>query len=430
MTRTHSHRRAPLSVAILLDLYRHDAAGGHVKSWERLAEAVAAEDEVDLTLYSLGQQVERIPIHAHARHQTLPAVLGTDRFRFLDGIADHTDLAPFHPELWTRLRAHDVLHTTDAYFAMARTALLFARRHRRPLVTSLHTDTPGYTRVYAAETLRRMFGTGRLGRWLVEDRQLAERFGARKDRRLERYLRQCDWVLAPSQDYAGNRSVVLPAQRTSVLRRGIDRQLFHPARRDRGWLQQTWGISETEVVLLYAGRLTPDKNVILLARAVRRLLERGERIHTVFAGRGGLGDALREILGAKMTLTGPLPQPTLARLYASADLFALPSELEIFPNVVLEAMASGLPVVVSARGGAAALIERPGVDGITVATAEEEAWAEALGALCRDAERRHTLGTAARARIEQRWPSWRDVLVEDLLPVWRRVHAERPQERA
>lgn len=427
MTQIHQPRRQPLSVAVLLDLYLYDAAGGHVKSWERLAEAVAADDEVDLTLYSLGQQVSCTPVHAHARHQTLPAVLGTDRFGFLDGIADHTDLAPFHPELWMRLGKHDVLHTTDAYFAMARTALRFARRHRRALVTSLHTDTPGYTRVYAAEVLHRLFGTGRLGRWLVEDQQWAERFGARKARRLQHYLDQCDWVLTASQAYAGSRSVVLPAQRTSVLRRGIDRQLFHPARRDRNWLRQSWGIDDAEVVLLYVGRLTPDKNVTLLARAVRRLLERGERIHAVFAGRGGQGDALRELLGKKITLTGPLPQPTLARLYASADIFALPSELEIFPNVVLEAMASGLPVVVAARGGAAALIERPGVDGITVARAEEEAWAETLSALCRDAGRRRAIGAAARARMEQHWPSWRDVLVEDLLPIWRRVHAERSQ---
>lgn len=425
MTQTNQRGRTPLSVAVLLDLYLYDAAGGHVKSWERLAEAVTADDEVDLTIYSLGPQVSCIPVHAHARHQTLPAVVGTDRFGFLDGIADHTDLAPFHPELWMRLGKHDVLHTTDAFFAMARTALLFARRYRRALVTSLHTDTPGYTRVYAVEILHQLFGTGRLGRWLVENRQLPERFGVRKDRRLQNYLHQCDWVLTSSQAYAGSRSVVLPAQRTSVLRRGIDRQLFHPARRDRGWLRQTCGINEAEVVLLYVGRLTPDKNVMLLARAVRRLLERGERIHAVFAGRGGQNHELRELLGAKITLTGPLPQPTLARLYASADIFALPSELEIFPNVVLEAMASGLPVVVAARGGAAALIERPGADGITVASADEETWAETLGALCRDAGQRRALGSAARARMEQRWPSWRDVLVEDLLPIWRRVHAER-----
>ncbi len=409
----------------MLDLYLHEAAGGHVKSWERLAEAVLPEDGLDLTVYSFGQQRKTVSVSRAARHVTLPPVLGTDRLGFLDGIADHTDLSPVHPELRLYLSGHDVLHTTDAFFAMARTALRFARKMNRPLVTSLHTDTPGYTRVYAAHVLRSMLGQGRVANWCVDRLRLPEWFGARKDQQLARYLTECDWVMTSPAEYAGSQDVALPVGKTSVLRRGIDKEFFHPQKRNRDRLTERYGIPADQLVLLYAGRLTPDKQVVRLARAVRRLLERVERVHAVFAGRGSQGTELQELLGSHATLTGPLPQAELAWLYASADVFALPSELEIFPNVVVEAMASGLPVVVSSRGGSARLIERPGEDGLLVNSSDESAWAEALLLLCRNAGRRQAMGKAARQQIETRWPSWREVLLEDLLPVWRRVHAHR-----
>lgn len=417
-------RKPRLSVAVMLDLYLYEEAGGHVKSWERLAEAVTPADGLELTVYSLGRELRTFEINQAARHVTLPAVFGTDRLAFLDGVADHTDLAPFHPELWLRLYKHDLLHTTDAFFAMARTALRFARSANRPLVTSLHTDTPGYTRVYADQVLRKLFGNSWVGSWCAEHLRLPERFGARKDRQLARYLNQCDWVMASPDGYAGSQRVPLPAGRTSVLRRGIDKNFFHPQKRDRNKLSKIYGIAVDQPVLLYAGRLTPDKQVVLLARAVRCLLEQGERVHAVFAGRGNQQTELQDILGPHVTLTGPVPQSELAWLYASADIFALPSELEIFPNVIVEAKASGLPVVVSARGGSAQLIERPGEDGLIVSDSGEGAWAEALRVLLRDAGRRQTIGKAARLQIETKWPSWRDVLREDLLPVWQRVSAE------
>jgi glycosyltransferase involved in cell wall biosynthesis len=417
-------RKSKLSVAVMLDLYRYEEAGGHVKSWERLAEAVTPADGLDLTVYSLGQHLRTFEVNQAARHVTLPPVLGTDRLAFLDGIADHTDLAPFHPELWLRLDRHDVLHTTDAFFAMARTALRFARRANRPLVTSLHTDTPGYTRVYAEQVLHKLLGNSRIGSWFTAHFRLPEQFGAKKAKQLARYLNQCDWVLTSPDGYAGSQGVPLPVRRTSVLRRGIDKNFFHPQKRDRDRLSQIYGIAADKFVLLYAGRLTPDKQVVLLARAVRHLLEQGERIHAVFAGRGNQQVQLRDILGSHVTLPGPLSQSELAWLYASADIFALPSELEIFPNVVVEAKASGLPVVVSSRGGSARLIERPGEDGLVVSSSDERAWAEALRVLLRDAGRRQAMGKAARQQIETRWPSWRDVLREDLLPVWERVSAE------
>ena len=94
------------------------------------------------------------------------------------------------------------------------------------------------------------------------------------------------------------------------------------------------------------------------------------------------------------------------------------------PNVVLEAKASGLPVVVAAEGGSKNLVREPGEDGILVEDGSAEAWAAAIERLWNDADLRRAMGEAARRQIETAWPSWDDVLREDLLPVWTRV-AER-----
>jgi len=118
-------------------------------------------------------------------------------------------------------------------------------------------------------------------------------------------------------------------------------------------------------------------------------------------------------------------QAELAWLYASADLFVFPSRIEISPNVVLEAKASGLPALVSGTGGSQRMIREPGRDGLVVESADSFVWAETIEGLWKQPERRAALGAQARRSIETEWPSWRDVFREDLLPVWRRVARER-----
>ncbi len=155
----------------------------------------------------------------------------------------------------------------------------------------------------------------------------------------------------------------------------------------------------------------------MLAEAVRALRRRGIRVSALFAGRGGQQSAVTALLGDGACL-GPLPQDDLPRLYASADLFVLPSATELCPNVVVEAKSSGLPVFVSAEGGSRQLVLEEGVDGFVVNGAQPIDWARALEPLALDRTAREAAGRAARASIERAAPSWRAVLEEDLLPVW------------
>ncbi|MBM3540987.1 MAG: glycosyltransferase, partial [Alphaproteobacteria bacterium] len=369
----HAARAAetPLSVGVLVDLERGVMAGGHVKCWERLAEAAARSSaRIDLTVYFEGAETRTENVAPHVRLGEMPPAFGTRRLPFLSAIPDHTDLAPLHPRLLRRLLRHDVLHTTDAFFAQARTARLAARLGGAVLVNSLHTDTPAYTRIYAAAIIRLLCGDGLFGRLLVGRWRLPERLEARMARRLARHVARCHASLD-----------------RKALRRGIDTHRFAPARRDRARLAREMGVGEDRLVLAFAGRLEDGKGVMTLARASRRLLDRGLPIHAVFAGVGRRRADIESLLGAHASFPGAVDQERLAWLYASADLFVFPSAIEVSPNVVLEAKASGVPVVVAPAGGGR-FVGESGVDGFVVEDAREEAWADAIARLAEAPARR------------------------------------------
>jgi glycosyltransferase involved in cell wall biosynthesis len=409
VTRAASDGR-PLRVAVLIDLPWRAEAGGHVKCWERYAEAAAAHgDALDLTIHIQGRPARVIEIAPNVRMRLHRPVFSTRNFSFLNSVADHTDLAPFHPGLYAALRDADVVHTTDAYFAYARTAERSARKRGQALVTSLHTDTPKYTRHYSAMVLRRLIGRG-LTAWL----RLPDRLGASKNRRLHRHIAACARYLLSERDdlnpeLAGD-------TRASVLRRGIEKDLFHPKKRDRARLAAEYGIAPDRFVLAFAGRIESGKRVMVLARAARMLLDRGAPLHVVIAGDGEQRGAVQALLGEHVTILGTVDHERLAWIEASADLFVFPGHMEIVPNVVLEAMASGLVPVVHPSSGA---YVRDGKDGVVIASADPADWAAAIETLRVDETRRRGFARTARAYVERERPSWDEALMEDLLPVWR-----------
>src|SRR5262249_5305793 len=155
----------PLRVGVLVDLHWSPTAGGHVKTWERLAAAAStAAGEVDLTVHFLGAMEATHPIASNVRYRLHRPALSTASFPFLSHIPDHTDLAPYSSHLAARLVEYDVLHTTDGTFASARTAARVAARHGIALVNSVHTTTPYYTRVFTAATVERLAGRGKVAR--------------------------------------------------------------------------------------------------------------------------------------------------------------------------------------------------------------------------------------------------------------------------
>ena len=158
-------------------------------------------------------------------------------------------------------------------------------------------------------------------------------------------------VLSPSP--AADRSLLalgVDPARLGRWERGVDVSRFDPGKAARADYPG-------EVKVLYAGRLTREKGVDLLAESFLRAHEADPRLHLLLAGGGPEEAELRARLGERATFLGWLEGDELARAYASADIFLFCSTTDTYGQVVLEAGASGLPVVAVAEGGPASLVE-------------------------------------------------------------------------
>jgi glycosyltransferase involved in cell wall biosynthesis len=395
-------------------------AGGHVKCWERFAEAATQlPAELDLTVHFLGDKQQTLPIAENVRFQHHRPMLGTRSLAFLKQGAGHTDLAPFHIGLNAALADCDIIHATD-FFSFGRTGLAHARRHGKGLVASIHTDTPQFTRIYAGDIIKRMVGA-RAGSLLVDSLHLPDRIADRMSAAIDRRLQACHQVLVSKPEDYQRLAGHFGPQRLNYLRRGIDRQRFSPSHRDRSWLQQRHDIPADRTVLMFAGRVDASKSVMVMAEAVRHLLDDGHNIHALIVGNGEDRGRIAALLGDRVTMPGNVGQSDLAKLYANADLFLFPSTTEVCPNVVIEAKASGLPVMVAASHGGAQFIRRPGIDGLIAEDQRSKTWAKLAQPILEDAGARQAIGQAARRWSETDWPSWTDVLRHDLLNGWQRA---------
>jgi glycosyltransferase involved in cell wall biosynthesis len=413
-----AHR--PLKVDVMVTLERNQLAGGHVKCWERFAEAaVAVPDQLDLTLHFLGERDGIDPLSGNVRFRRHAAAFGTRSLRFVKHGGAHTDLARIHHGLMRTLDGTDVVHATE-FFSFGRTAIAYAERSGCGLVASIHTDVPRFTRIYAAEVISRV-----AGHWgacmLNEHLHLPERISRFIDASIDRCLVRCDRVLVSKLEDRDRLAPMLAADRISMLRRGIDRDGFSPRHRDRRRLWNGFGIPPERPVLLFVGRIDSTKSAFVMAVAAKRLLDSGIDLQVLAVGEGEGRSRIAALLGDRVTLPGSLPQSELGWLYASSDLFVFPSITEVSPNVVLEAKASGLPVVVAAHHGGGQFVARPGFDGIVLDSQDPAVWAAAIAPLLRQPEMRLAISAHARRWAETMWPGWRDVLVEDLIPIWRKA---------
>jgi len=191
----------------------------------------------------------------------------------------------------------------------------------------------------------------------------------------------------------------------AVWSRGVDSERFHPAKRDLA-LRKKLGIAPDDIVLAYAGRLAAEKNLEMLAEAWRTLPER-ERCRLLFIGDGPLRRRLESQAGSRGIFTGYRHGDELADLYASADLFVFPSVTETFGNVILEAMASGLPAIGFAVQGPRDIID-DGRTGRLVAAVQADSLRQAMSELIVDRQRRREMGTLARRYAEAH--SWERIM--------------------
>ncbi|HXB15541.1 MAG TPA: glycosyltransferase [Solirubrobacteraceae bacterium] len=243
-------------------------------------------------------------------------------------------------------------------------AALVARALGLPLVGSYHAELAAYAGLRSGE------------------QRLAEAMhGA-----VTLFYSACEIVLSPSaasdEALAG---IGTPADRVVRWDRGVDASRFDPKLRRRQ--------DEDTVRVLYSGRITREKGVELLARTFLAARERDPRLHLMVAGGGPEQERLAALLGRDVSFLGWLEGTQLAQAYADADVFLFPSSTDTFGQVILEAQASGLPVLAVAEGGPLSLIE----DGVTglLRPGDAGVLAEALLELAAAPLRRRALAAAA-----------------------------------
>jgi len=172
----------------------------------------------------------------------------------------------------------------------------------------------------------------------------------------------CDLVLSPSPaSDAALAAIGVAPEKIARWDRGVDTGRFDPALRESGLRElaaRGHAKPEGAIDVLYAGRITREKGADLLAEAFLRAREHDPRLRLVLVGGGPEQERLRERVGQAACFRGWLEGEHLARAYACADLFLFPSRTDTFGQVVLEAQASGLPVVAVAEGGPLSLIEQ------------------------------------------------------------------------
>jgi glycosyltransferase involved in cell wall biosynthesis len=216
------------------------------------------------------------------------------------------------------------------------------------------------------------------------------------------FYRQCSLVLAPTQAIANALSGRGFDQSLLVWGRGVDTDLFTPARRDealRGRL-----LDGGDTLLLSVGRLSEEKRLEVLLEAFGRLGAERPGARLVVVGDGPARPRLEERAPDGVTFLGELRGAELAAVFASADVFCFPSTTDTFGQVLLEAAASGLPVVAAAAGGAPELV-RHGRTGYLVPPDDPAMLAAVIADLVAVPELRRRLGeaAAAAAREERTW---------------------------
>lgn len=303
---------------------------------------------------------------------------------------------PLYPELklvspMVNIRQHlldfqpDLIHAVQP-ITLGTAGMWHARRLGIPVVASYHTDIAGYAAQWGLEWLQ--------GPIWHTFRAIHEK---------------ADLNLCPSTSTLQQ----LQEQNFPRLRlwtRGVDTAQFHPQWRTAAWRQRLTDGQPDAPLLLYVGRLSVEKRVEWL----RPLLDQFPHVRLAVVGDGPARDQLERLFAGTPThFTGYLRGVELAHAYAAADIFTFPSAHETLGNVVLEAMASGLPVVAAQSGGPLDVVTH-GQNGLFFDPDNRDDLTAQVATFLTDPALARRLGQEARATATQRtWAQVLDSLLAD-----------------
>lgn len=298
---------------------------------------------------------------------------------------------------WTQRRPDAVYVATEG--PLGRSAVKTAVRLGIPVATGFHTRFDAYANHYGVGFLTPMVH-GYLGR----------------------FHRRANVTLVPTEALA-QELAAMGVNHARLLRRAVDTKLFHPSKRDMT-LRESWGVDADTPVVLYVGRIAPEKNLELAVDTFRAIQQVAPKARYVWVGDGPARASLQSA-HPDFLFVGVKRDEQLAAHYASADLFPFPSLSETFGNVILEALAAGLPVVAYAEGAAREHL-MDGINGFRIPCGDAHAFTAAAVTLASDIGLMRHMGHAATASVERLSP---DAVIREFENLLRELVEENMHDR-
>ena len=280
---------------------------------------------------------------------------------------------------WCDRQQFDVVHVSTPG-PMGLLGLLAAKMLRVPALATYHTDFPAYVEKLTGDH-RQAGNVEHFMRWFYSVPEA---------------------VFSRSKAYGFKlQDLGVPEAKLRTIRPGIDLSKFSPDRRNVDALARLGvDLTKTPNVVLYAGRVSKEKNLPLLGDAFIDLARRRDDVCLLVAGDGPYrGEMQAKLKGLPAHFAGFCDDNVLPALYATATLFAFPSRTDTLGQVVMEAQACGLPAVVSDAGGPKETVAH-GETGLVLParTSDAAAWADAMNGLLNDPRRLSTMRAAALAK--------------------------------
>ncbi len=307
---------------------------------------------------------------------------------------------PFYPELtisppWAfvdqKLREFkpDIIHLVNPV-SLGLAGLRAAKLYQVPVLASYHTDVPGFAEYWHLGFLSNSIY--RYARWIHNNVD----------------LNVCPSEFTRRQLYDHN------FKRVEIWRGGVDINLFSPDKRTDEMRYRLSAGEPERTLLMYVGRVSPEKQIDRLYPIMKAF----PQVRLAIVGDGpSRADLEKKFAGTDTVFTGYLKGEDLAAAYASGDIFTFTGDKETFGNVVVEAMASGKPVIAPNSGGVTDLVQ-DGYNGRLYDPSIPESIMEAAGALVEHPELVELYGSRGRELAELR--TW-DITLDELLGHYQKV---------
>jgi glycosyltransferase involved in cell wall biosynthesis len=356
-----------MKIAIFTDTFYPDV-NGVARTFKRFTDYLDMK-QISYKIFAPGSHTDEYASSNIHRFKSLSFFLYPEcRLSFPNLLQMKTELQNFSPEL---------IHVATP-FNIGLCGSYLAKKMKIPLVGSYHTDFGHYLKYYDLQFLSNSL-------WKY----------------IKWFYKPCQKLFVPSTETL-KQLHQHGFTNLELWPRGVDCQLFHPFY-DKKAVRQKYGLSK-KFLLTYAGRLAPEKDVDILLKVAGSMPEKiNNQIDWLVVGDGPLREDIQKKAPFNMRFTGYLEGESLAEVYSASDLFVFPSPTETFGNVVLEALASGTPVIGANAGGVKNII-KPGVMGDLCSPGNIEQFSGSIQQLLASDSKRLQMGLEGRKyALMQKW---------------------------